>query len=322
MVRICENCGKEHDGSYGSGRFCCKECARSFSTKKENKNELKEAKCIDCGKIIYINKRASNKTCRCNDCLNKQKINIELFKLSKKYNKECIKKNKIKISKNCKYFDVSCNNCFFKQNNVCNGTKNSISQKLHTLYKYCNLQIDDYTTTINNYLKIKNNIQYLIDSGYSCVDICKKIFGHHKSGNTIFKILNIKVKTLSEAIANAFIQGKYDNVNNLEIWHTTWYNKEICLRSSYEEDYANELDKEKINYLYEFKQIKYFDTQENKFRCAIPDFYLTETNTIVEIKSTWTLDIQEMKDKVKAYKDLGYNFKLILEHKETDLYSL
>ena len=29
-----------------------------------------------------------------------------------------------------------------------------------------------------------------------------------------------------------------------------------------------------------------------------------------------------MKDKVKAYKDLGYNFKLILEHKETDLYSL
>ena len=29
---ICEKCGKEHDGSYGSGRFCCQACARSFST--------------------------------------------------------------------------------------------------------------------------------------------------------------------------------------------------------------------------------------------------------------------------------------------------
>jgi hypothetical protein len=26
-----------------------------------------------------------------------------------------------------------------------------------------------------------------------------------------------------------------------------------------------------------------------------------------------------MKDKVKAYKDLGYNFKLILEHKEENI---
>jgi hypothetical protein len=37
---------------------------------------------------------------------------------------------------------------------------------------------------------------------------------------------------------------------------------------------------------------------------------------IVEIKSDWTLDIQEMRDKMKAYKDLGYNFKLICNHNE------
>lgn len=28
----CEQCGQEHDGSYGSGRFCSAHCARSFST--------------------------------------------------------------------------------------------------------------------------------------------------------------------------------------------------------------------------------------------------------------------------------------------------
>ena len=39
---ICEYCGKEHNGSYGSGRFCSEECARSYST-KNIKGQLKEA---------------------------------------------------------------------------------------------------------------------------------------------------------------------------------------------------------------------------------------------------------------------------------------
>lgn len=33
----CEYCQAEHDGKYGSGRFCCKECARGFSTKAKRK---------------------------------------------------------------------------------------------------------------------------------------------------------------------------------------------------------------------------------------------------------------------------------------------
>jgi hypothetical protein len=32
---ICENCSKNHNGSYGSGRFCSIKCARSFSTKNK-----------------------------------------------------------------------------------------------------------------------------------------------------------------------------------------------------------------------------------------------------------------------------------------------
>lgn len=64
---ICENCGLEHNGNYGSGRFCSEKCAKSYSTKNESK-ELKEAKCIKCGKKIYIDKRASIKTCKCESC--------------------------------------------------------------------------------------------------------------------------------------------------------------------------------------------------------------------------------------------------------------
>lgn len=54
----CENCGCEHNGSYGSGRFCSIKCARSFSTKNKRKeinkkvsNSLKGFKTIPGGKV-------------------------------------------------------------------------------------------------------------------------------------------------------------------------------------------------------------------------------------------------------------------------------
>ena len=65
-------------------------------------------------------------------------------------------------------------------------------------------------------------------------------------------------------------------------------------------------------------RIEYFDSNQNKFRVAIPDFYLPRTNTIIEIKSTRTYDKQNMIDKSNQYKKLGYKFKLILDHKEYD----
>lgn len=36
-MKKCEYCKKDHDGSYGSGRFCCKKCASGFSTKSKRK---------------------------------------------------------------------------------------------------------------------------------------------------------------------------------------------------------------------------------------------------------------------------------------------
>lgn len=35
---ICENCGKEHDGSFGSGRFCSRSCSCKFNGRQSNKN--------------------------------------------------------------------------------------------------------------------------------------------------------------------------------------------------------------------------------------------------------------------------------------------
>lgn len=70
--KICEYCGKEHDGSYGSGRFCSKYCAHKYIAKNRVTKEqilngkykfpnaskvrnwllkfgIKEARCEKCG---------------------------------------------------------------------------------------------------------------------------------------------------------------------------------------------------------------------------------------------------------------------------------
>lgn len=62
MNKECENCGKEHNSKYGSGRFCTSTCARSFSTKEKridiNENVSKkltiniEKLCPQCQKVF------------------------------------------------------------------------------------------------------------------------------------------------------------------------------------------------------------------------------------------------------------------------------
>ena len=70
---FCENCGSIHDRSYGSGRFCCNTCALSYSTKYDNKNELKDTKCVQCNKEFLVNKRSDTNKTIFVECKQKQK---------------------------------------------------------------------------------------------------------------------------------------------------------------------------------------------------------------------------------------------------------
>ena len=294
---ICENCGQPHDGTYASGRFCCKSCAHSFSTKSD-KNKTKYAKCIKCKRTYIIAKRAPSKTFICDNCKGINKCKFQ--------NDYC------ENVKNC---------CLYKLN-ICNKNKKSYIQKINSLIKYNIINknsIGDNDKMYYDILQSKNKIINLFKKGFSSVEICEQLFGSSKHGNTICKTLNITGRNLSEAVSNAYLTGrmKYNSA-----WYKTWNNKEVFLRSSYEVDYAKELDKRQIDYEVESLRIKYVNSKDNKEHCAVPDFYLKDSNTIVEIKSDWTLDIQEMKDKVKAYKEQGYNFKLILNHNEVDLFKL
>ena len=155
---------------------------------------------------------------------------------------------------------------------------------------------------------------------YSMPEIGKKYNIKYQTIWYIFNNLNISRRTISESNLLAFKKGRaLPNINIYPYksgYHTSWDGNTFWIRSSYELDFCKELDKNKIRYIVESLRVQYFDTLTNTKRTAVPDFYLIDSNEIVEIKSTWTYDEQNMKDKVKAYKESVYNVKLILEHKE------
>ena len=157
---------------------------------------------------------------------------------------------------------------------------------------------------------------------YNCSEFGIK---HSEQVLHIIKAFKIPHRSFSAAATNAYLQGKgmqevYNQYKTEH--HLTWEGNTVFLRSSYESDYANILDQKHIKYEVEKIRIKYLSTQTNNYQCAIPDFYLPETNELVEIKSCYTLDVQNMLDKFKAYKAYGYVPKLILEHQEVDLYEI
>jgi hypothetical protein len=133
----------------------------------------------------------------------------------------------------------------------------------------------------------------------------------------IFRLFDIEARSFSESQSNAITTNRVVMPNNTKfkhIFHTTWFGETFCLRSSYEEDYARLLDQSQTKYFVEHLRIKYFNSNQQRYRIAIPDFYLPKTNTIVEVKSTYWLDETEMRDKKEAYTSLGYKFILNLEH--------
>lgn len=101
----CKECGNEYkiilsDKQYNNHKyseFCSISCARSNASKKASKKQ-KEVNCIDCGKLIYISNRASDKNCRCEDC---KLIHSEPLKKCIVCGKEFRRHNSICCSKEC-----------------------------------------------------------------------------------------------------------------------------------------------------------------------------------------------------------------------------
>lgn len=289
-------------------------------TESKYPNRKKMRICLNCQKKFIVNiKSKPNKFCSksCSSIFNNRNR-------GKMTNEDFIEKNKL-----------SCREFYYKIiNRHCLSCNDSFMGKYAT--KYCdNCEIFKLNNRLFNKLNINETFS-LKEKGKIALNLLKyEYFDNKLSANEIYDKYNIyqtsfkeffnkhglSLRKLDISLINAVETGrKVKNVRNSlkykQNWFITWENKKIFYRSSYELDYINYLQKNRISYDMELLRLKYFDTFKNKERIAIPDFYLSETNTIVEIKSRYRFNLQNMIDKYSKYKELGFNFKLIYEHIE------
>lgn len=282
--------------------------------------------CLYCNCVIPYDKRY-NKFCCKNHAAsynNKHRDHSIYENISNLLKNKSIAPNKNKTKRNtCKICGALRGEC--KDSYVC-----SKYRLFNGLIKFgFDINTKGTEKIIDEFYRVRNIIEkfYLLNGSNNDKLIeTFNYYGGPSNFHKILKTLDIQTRNLSEGQIFSLESGNridMPQVNSYhDEYHKTWDNNIVYLRSSYETDYANILDDNKIHYEVESLKIKYFDTQLNKERIAIPDFYIRGKNLIVEIKSNFTLDIQNMKDKVISYKNNGYDFKLILEHKEVDLYSL
>ncbi len=183
------------------------------------------------------------------------------------------------------------------------------------------LNFDFSNTNVNEeYLKIQSLLytRYHIECE-SMLTIMKEFnIPSSKTMDILFRLFDIEARSLSEATSNALTMNRNslpESYKFIRTYHKSWFGEIFYLRSSYELEVAKHLDQKQIKYFVEHLRIKYFDQKENKYRIAIPDFYLPESNTIIEVKSSYWLDNTNMENKKKAYNQLGYKFILYLDHK-------
>lgn len=306
---ICENCGNPFDlseeNSYSSIRFCSISCARSFSSKNIDHSCTKLSTCISCGKEIHIKINSSHKNSKCDLCRRKNCFCPICGRLKNSFGK--------------------CDNNFCLDHNP---------QHFRNLIKYFRFDEAKYGTeeVEDEFNRVRQELYDLYwDRGLSSTEIA--LYYNYPGGSSNItqkffkKYLNIPIKSQSYSIKENYVMGRTGigeipetkNYPYKHGRHLTWNNKEVYFRSQYELDYAIKLDNEGIDYDMECLKIKYFDTATQSFRCAIPDFYIPSQNLIVEIKSSYTLDIQNMKDRFLEYRKQGYNCICICDHVEINI---
>ncbi len=335
---ICKYCGEKFIGTRGGFsnhlRFC-KMNPNEYPPKQKHKETKQERniyklKCKLCGKEYELeltesqyNKGNFTKFCS-KSCANTRKYTEEQKQRIKQGMQKYYELHPPKIKE--KYYHCGSKELNEKYSEIgCRQSKKWFNKLIPFGFDITSLGSE---RIIKEFYKCKELLynEYVINK-LSPADIykkynCSKYINHSETLLHVFKDWGFNTRSYSDAVLECHLQGKLTSGTGQQYkqgWHTTWNNKEVYYRSQNELNYAIELDNQQIDYEMESLRIKYFDTQKNEYRCAIPDFYIPSKNEIVEIKSSYTLDLQNMKDKFKAYKELGYNCKCICDYKEIQI---
>lgn len=294
--KICLHCGKEFNPKKASQKFCSKSCSVSYNNAKRDKEDKEyKTKLSESLKKYYKEhpKEAKNGF----RWIDGKKTRIEPKKCPICGKTDCEKKGICKHNKkffeNLKYFGFDIN---------CLGTDK----------------------VFDEYEKVKKILEKEYFENHLSPSDLKGKYHYPKTYENITQLLKsmgVKTRTLSTSQTNAILVGKCSlptSEHEIKLgfkqgWHTTWEGKKIFYRSGAELKYAELLDENKIPYDVEGLRIEYYDTDKGRNRVAIPDFLLIETNEIIEVKSRITFNKQNMVDKFKKYKELGYKPKMLYE---------
>lgn len=330
----CLQCKEKTNNS----KFCSLSCSTIYNNKRKIYPSPKTVKCLECG-VETRNKKFCSHSCSAG-YNNKHRIfKADAYK-GEKTICCCICQKEIRANMRSPNTKTKCRECKLetrrlkKKCNYCGEnkcTRPDICKKynmLPTLIQYFGFD-ESVIGTIKIYEefeKIKNILhEEYHNNELSINGLINKFCGDGKPTNDafykMFKSLGLECRNISEAVKISVYNGRGvpSSPKYKQGWHTTWNDKKVYYRSSYELNYCKILDKQKIDYEMESKRFWYWDSQQQKQRVAIPDFYISEDNLIVEIKSNYTLDEQNMRDKVKAYREHGYCFKLIVNGKEMSI---
>lgn len=313
-VRQCLNCKKEFSvRNCDPKKFCSQTCSAVLNNKKRGATYAKTVKesrkkliCIDCKNVFNAKIQLSASKAKCDICREKDAIvrssGIKMY---------------VRRTTNCKWCGQEVKG--YKVHPQCRYIK-----KIYTSLKHFN---DIRVGTVYCAEDIEGAIDILkneYQNGTSVPHICEK-YGYPDPGTLsafMKRNLNMSLRSASAAGREAYKQGRLTPSDSQQFQcgeHITWDCKTVRYRSSYELDYYKILDLQHKRYEVEPFRIQYYDTIKCVIRTAIPDIYLIDENKIIEIKSKYTYDAQNMKDKVKAYHTHGYNFTLILDKEEHNI---
>ena len=315
--KLAKFCNSSCAAKYNNHNRVVTEAQKEKTSKTIKSKPIREVKCCKCGRITYSNSTNYHNVL-CDNCRD----------INRPKHPKCRETNSSKYRKHCRWCGAEKGKC--KHPEIC---------KLHQVITRSlipNFEFDPSTIGTERIYEEFTRVKDMLNELYwnqhlSLQEIKDKFPLCTKDLSGLKKLLNsigIKLRTKKQAVSNFIKQhpdraitqlGSNGNYQFKSGWHTTWNNKKIFYRSSDELNFALQLDEKKSNYEVEKIRIFYYDTQKQCERLAIVDFYLPDTNELIEIKGfRWYSETikQNMRDKFVAYKKAGYIPHLIVNNSE------
>lgn len=148
IMFICERCGKEHDGTFGSGRFCSRSCANARDRSEETKKKISASVikyAVDFGGCIKFDNEKGYLTQRELHALNKRnRINMVYSYIEKSENVSILKYsgidfgNRYAITKSGKIYNIASGKYIVQNYDSLGGytsaTISDVNGKQHTIF--------------------------------------------------------------------------------------------------------------------------------------------------------------------------------------------